>query len=47
MQNAKVVEIPNQSNISDEYKDFIRHCLAYHQEDRYDVFQALESPFIK
>ena len=47
MQNAKIVEIPNKPNISDECKDFIRHCLAYHQEDRYDVFQALESPFIK
>ena len=47
MQNAKVVDIPNKPNISDECKDFIRHCLAYHQEDRYDVFQALESPFIK
>ena len=47
MQNAKIIEIPNKPNISDECKDFIRHCLAYHQEDRYDVFQALESPFIK
>jgi tousled-like kinase len=47
MQNAKVVDIPSKPNISDECKDFIRHCLAYHQEDRYDVFQALESPFIK
>ena len=47
MQNAKVLEIPNKPNISEECKDFIRHCLAYHQEDRYDVFQALESPFIK
>ena len=47
MQNAKVVEIPNKPNISEECKDFIRHCLAYHQEDRYDVFQALDSPFIK
>ena len=47
MQNAKVVEIPNKPNISEECKDFIRHCLAYHQEDRYDVFQALESSFIK
>ena len=47
MQNAKVVDIPNKPNISEECKDFIRKCLAYHQEDRYDVFQALESPFIK
>ena len=47
MQNAKVVEIPSKPNISEECKDFIRHCLAYHQEDRYDVFQALDSPFIK
>ena len=47
MQNAKVVEIPSKPNISEECKDFIRRCLAYRQEDRYDVFQALESPFIK
>ena len=47
MQNAKVVDIPNKPNISEECKDFIKKCLAYHQEDRYDVFQALESPFIK
>ena len=47
MQNAKIVEIPNKPNISDECKDFIRRCLAYHQEDRYDVFQALMSPFIR
>ena len=47
MQNARVVDIPNKPNISEECKDFIRKCLAYHQEDRYDVFQALESPFIK
>ena len=47
MQNAKVLEIPNKPNISEECKDFLRHCLAYHQEDRYDVFQALESSFIK
>ena len=31
----------------EECKDFIKRCLAYHPEDRYDVFQALESPFIK
>ena len=47
MQNAKVVDFPNKPNISEECKDFIRKCLAYHPEDRYDVFQALESPFIK
>ena len=47
MQNAKVVEIPSKPNISEECKDFIKRCLAYHPEDRYDVFQALESPFIK
>ena len=47
MQNAKVVDFPNKPNISEECKDFIKRCLAYHPEDRYDVFQALESPFIK
>ena len=38
MKNAKVVEITSKPNISEECKDFIERCLAYHPEDRYDVF---------
>ena len=47
MQNAKIVEFPDEPIISIECKNFIKHCLAYKQEDRYDVFQAMESDFIK
>ena len=47
MQKAKDVEIPNKPSISEECKEFIKNCLAFDQEDRYDVFQALNSNFIK
>ena len=46
IQNAKIVEFPEKPYISEDCKDFIRHCLAYKQEDRYDVFQAKYSNFI-
>ena len=47
MQNAKIVEFPKKPIISEECKNFIKHCLAYNQEDRYDVFQAMKSSFIQ
>lgn len=47
MFNAKKVEFPPKPIISEECKDFIKRCLAFRQEDRYDVFQALNSPFIR
>lgn len=47
MYNARKVEFPPKPVISEECKDFIKHCLASRQEDRYDVFQALNSPFIR
>ena len=47
MQNAKIVEFPDEPKISDECKNFIKKCLAYKQEDRYDVFQAMDSSFMK
>ena len=46
MQNAKNVEFPDEPKISEECKNFIKKCLAYNQEDRYDVFEAINSPFI-
>ena len=46
IQNAKIVEFPEKPYITEECKDFIRHCLAFRQEDRYDVFQAKNSNFI-
>ena len=47
MFNARRVEFPPKPIISEECKDFIKNCLAYRQEDRYDVFQALNSSFIR
>ena len=47
MQNAKNVVFPDEPIISEECKDFIKHCLAYKQEDRYDIFQAMKSNFIQ
>ena len=47
MQNAKIVEFPEKPFISDECKNFIKHCLSYKQENRYDVIQAMKSSFIQ
>jgi tousled-like kinase len=45
--NAKKVEFPIKPVVSEECKDFIKKCLAYRQEERYDVFDAYESSFIR
>ena len=47
MINARKVEFPQKPIISEECKEFIKNCLAYRSQDRYDVFQALNSSFIK
>ena len=47
MKNAKVVKFPEKPSISEDCKNFIKHCLAHNQEERYDVFQAINSSFIK
>ena len=47
MKNAKVVDFPEKPSISDDCKNFIKHCLAHNQEERYNVFQAINSNFIK
>ena len=47
IQNAYKVEFPENCNISDDCKDFIRNCLKYNEKERYDVIQAVESKFIK
>lgn len=44
--NTKKIEIPKEPYISKECKDFIENCLSYNQEDRYDIFNALNSSFI-
>eukprot|EP00347_Sterkiella_histriomuscorum_P024033 403332537 len=45
--NSREVVFPLRPTISDSCKDFIRKCLAYHQEDRYDVYEAYYSPYLK
>ena len=47
IQNAFSVEFPEEPEISEECKGFIKNCLKYKQKERYDVFQAFNSKFIQ
>ena len=47
IQNAYHVDFPDKPEISKECKEFIENCLKYKQKERYDVFQAVNSKFIK
>ena len=47
IKNAYMVEFPEKPEISEECKDFIRNCLKYKESERYDVYQAINSKFIK
>ena len=46
MLNAREVSFPTKPTVSNDCKDFIRKCLAYHQEDRIDVHAAAAHPFL-
>ncbi|XP_041829412.1 serine/threonine-protein kinase tousled-like 2 isoform X3 [Melanotaenia boesemani] len=43
---ATEVEFPPKPVITTEAKAFIRRCLAYHKEDRVDVLQLANDPFL-
>lgn len=45
--NARQVQFPSKPSISDACKDFIRRCLAYHHQDRYDVYESYYSPYLR
>ena len=45
--NARQVQFPAKPQVSDACKDFIRNCLSYHHQDRYDVYQAYYSPYLR
>ena len=47
IQNAYNVEFPDKPEISEECKEFIKNCLKYKLNERFDVFQAFNSKFIK
>ena len=47
MTNANTVDFPPKPIISDDCKEFIKGCLEYRHDDRFDVFEALNSKFIK
>ena len=47
IQNAYSVEFPENPEISEKCKDFIKNCLKYKQSERYDAFQAFNSKFIQ
>jgi len=45
--NAKEVFFPAKPAITDGCKEFIRKCLAYHHQDRYDVYESYFSPYLR
>ena len=45
--NARNVAFPPKPVISEGCKDFIRRCLSYHHQDRYDVYEAYFSPYLR
>jgi len=45
--NAREVAFPQKPQISDGCRDFIRKCLAYHHQDRFDVYEAYYSPYLR
>lgn len=47
IRKATSVTFPNKPAVSTECKDFIRKCLEYNQEDRWDVLEACASPYIQ
>ncbi|KAG7671198.1 hypothetical protein KSW81_003336 [Nannochloris sp. 'desiccata'] len=46
MLNAREVAFPARPSVSADCKDFIRKCLAYHQDERLDVHAAAGHPFL-
>ena len=44
---ATSVTFPNKPVVSPECKEFIKKCLEYRQEDRWDVLEAFNSPFVQ
>jgi tousled-like kinase len=45
--NAREVVFPQKPPISDGCRDFIKKCLAYHHQDRYDVYEAYYSNYLR
>lgn len=43
---ARTLTFPENPKVSEESKDFIRHCLAFSVADRYDIFQASQHPYL-
>jgi tousled-like kinase len=45
--NAREVIFPSKPAITDSCKEFIRRCLAYHHQDRFDVYEAYYHPYLR
>ncbi|XP_047136271.1 serine/threonine-protein kinase tousled-like 2 isoform X1 [Hydra vulgaris] len=44
---ATNIDFPSKPTVSQEAKNFIRKCLTYKKDDRVDVFQLAEDPYLK
>jgi tousled-like kinase len=47
LKTGKSVNFPVKPNVSSEWKDFIKNCLAYYSGDRYGVEEAYNSDYIR
>eukprot|EP00775_Hariotina_reticulata_P004997 gene4997-5239_t len=47
MLNARQVQFPTKPSVSAEGRAFLSHCLAYHQEDRWDVLTAAADTYLQ
>jgi tousled-like kinase len=43
---ATAVDFPSKPQVSHEAREFVRRCLAYRQEDRWDVLTAAADPYL-
>ena len=44
--NATAVNFPSKPNVSQDCREFIKKCLEYSQDNRWDVFEAFNSNFL-
>lgn len=43
---ARTLTFPENPKVSEEAKDFMRHCLAFNVADRYDIAQVSQHPYL-
>ncbi len=47
LKTGKLLKFPVKPNVSNEWKDFLKQCLAYYPTDRYSVEEAYNSDYLR